>query len=119
MSQLEPANAPVTCARTYRAASRQLTPPCVASQKVTAGLKCAPEIGPNVSINATSTPPVAAEFARSATATLPPDRCSPITPEPTTAARRKQVPTASAVRRRAMSTPPRAFRARTVTPLTA
>jgi hypothetical protein len=62
-------------------------------------LKCAPETGPNVRIRATSAPPVAIVLARSATATFPPDRRSPMMPEPTTVASSIAVPTASAVAR--------------------
>jgi len=56
-----------------------------ASARVTAGLKCAPETGPNVRIRATSAVPVATAFARSAIAMFPPQRRSPMIPEPTTA----------------------------------
>ena len=74
-----------------------------ASASVTAGLKCAPETGPKVCIRAKSAAPVASVFASRATATLPPDKRSPMIPEPTTAANRKHVPTVSAVTRRARS----------------
>src|SRR5437899_2266962 len=52
-------------------------------------------------MSATRAAPVARVFARSATATLPPARRSPIMPEPTTAASNSAVPTLSAVTRRA------------------
>src|SRR5947209_13463196 len=52
-------------------------------------------------MSATRAAPVASVFARSATATLPPARRSPIMPEPTTAASNSAVPTLSAVTRRA------------------
>jgi hypothetical protein len=39
---------------------------------VTAGFKCAPEIGPNARMIAMSAPPVAIVFASRAMATLPP-----------------------------------------------
>src|SRR6478672_6992106 len=67
---------------------------------VTAGLKCAPEMGPNVKIRVTSIAPVAAVLASKAMATLPPASFSPMIPEPTIAARSKPVPKASAARRR-------------------
>src|SRR4051812_35982838 len=78
-------------------------PPWDASASVTAGLKCAPEIGPNVRMSTTSAAPVAIAFARRAIATLPAARRSPMMPEPTTAARSIAVPTASAAIRRERS----------------
>src|SRR5580658_7116493 len=84
----------------YSGTSRQGKPPCDASASVTAGLKCAPDIGPKVRINATSMAPVAVVSARSAIATFPSASRSPMMPEPTTAARRKAVPSASATARR-------------------
>src|SRR5581483_10283257 len=91
-----PASAPTHCATVYAQASRQLRPPCEASANDTAGLKCAPEIGPKVRINATSVAPVAIVLASSAMATLPPARRSPMIPEPTTVANRSPVPSPSA-----------------------
>ena len=64
---------------------------------VTTGLKCAPLIGPNVRISATSPAPVAMVLASSAIATFPPASRSPMMPEPTTVASRNAVPTASLV----------------------
>src|SRR5579864_3637048 len=79
-------------------------PPSSASLSVTTGLKCAPDIGPNANINATSAAPVAIVFARSAIATFPPASRSPMMPEPITVARRRAVPSASATARRGKST---------------
>src|ERR1043165_3243787 len=84
----------------YAGTLRQDKPPCDASASVTTGLKCAPEMGPKVGISATSAAPVAIVFARSAIATLPPARRSPMMPDPTTAASNRPVPTASATMRR-------------------
>src|SRR5215472_13004773 len=67
-------------------------PPSKASASVTTGLKCAPEIGPNVRIRTTRTAPVAMVFARRAIATFPAASRSPMIPEPTTAATRNDVP---------------------------
>src|SRR5437764_11316565 len=53
-------------------------------------------------MSATSAPPVASALASSATATLPPANRSPMMPDPTTVARRRAVPSASATRRRAI-----------------
>src|SRR5262252_5454555 len=65
------------------------------------GLKCAPEIGPNVRIRAMRAAPVAIEFASRAIATFPAASRSPMMPEPTMAASNRAVPTASLVARRA------------------
>ena len=71
-------------------------PRCSATTMVTAGFKCAPEMLPTARIIATSAAPVAIVFARSAIATLPPLRRSPMIPDPTTAASSIAVPSASA-----------------------
>src|SRR4051812_32160438 len=70
----------------------------------TAGLKWAPEIGPNVRINAASAAAVAMVFASSAIAPFPPDSRSAMMPDPTTAARSIAVPINSAANRRGTST---------------
>src|SRR5436305_12819311 len=51
-------------------------------------------------MSARSAAPVATVLARRASPTFPPESRSPMIPEPTTAARRRAVPTASAVTRR-------------------
>ena len=63
---------------------------------VTAGLKWAPEIGPSARMIAMSPAPVASVFARSAMATFPPARRSPMMPDPTTVASKSAVPRPSA-----------------------
>src|ERR1700677_1522121 len=95
----------------YTGTSRQAMPRCEASANVTAGLKCAPEMGPNASISATRAAPVAIVFARRATATFPPASLSPMMPDPMTAANRKAVPRASATARRATALLGRGFTA--------
>src|SRR6202163_4605421 len=91
-----PHSAPAICATTYHGTADHATPPCQASASVTAGLKCAPDTGPNVRISATSAPPVASAFASSASPTFPPHKRCAMIPEPTTAASRNAVPVNSA-----------------------
>ena len=59
---------------------------------VTTGLKCAPEIGPNRTINTYKPAPVAMLFPSKATAAFPAPRVSPINPEPATMASSNAVP---------------------------
>src|SRR5882762_10496109 len=71
----------------------------MAAASVTAGFKCAPEIGANVRISASNAAPVAIVFASRAIATFPPAKRCPIMPDPTTAATRNALPKNSAVSR--------------------
>src|SRR5258708_36966627 len=75
-------------------------PPREAAVRVTAGLRAPQEIGPIARIKQINAAPVASVLASSAKATFPPASLSPVIPEPTTAARRKAVPRASATARR-------------------
>src|SRR5271170_1993029 len=62
----------------------------------TAGLKCAPLMGPKSAINVARTATVAAVFASSATARFPPASRSAMIPEPITVAAKRSEPKPSA-----------------------
>ena len=94
-----PAKAPAICITIYGSASERGIFFCHASERVTMGLKCAPEIAPNIRINAINPAPVAIALASNAIATFPPARRSAIIPDPTTTASRKEVPNPSETRR--------------------
>src|SRR5688500_13760695 len=67
-----PKSAPETWKTMYRKESPQDISVLIAADNETTGLKWAPELDANVSINATRTAPVAIVFASKATATFPP-----------------------------------------------
>ena len=98
-----PMQPPITCAMTYKPASRVVTVPRSRSTSVTTGLKCAPDTAPKMRINPTSAPAVAAAFSNSWSPMSLGERRLAMIPEPTTAMISSAVPSASAVRRRARS----------------
>ncbi len=72
---------------------------CHASDKLTTGLKCAPDKLPNIKIKAIKPAPVASVLASKATAVFPPESVCAMMPEPTTTASKKAVPKNSATMR--------------------
>lgn len=78
---------------------RQLATPHHTITALTAGLKCAPLMGPNTSMGTYNSPTVAKVFASSAMAMLPPAKRSAMMPEPTTKANKSTVPSAAIGRR--------------------
>src|SRR5215831_3513635 len=87
----------------YPTAIGQRSSPRIEKPRLTAGLKCAPEIGPKVNMSTARMAPVGMVLQRRASATLPPASFCAMMPEPTTAAKRNAVPSHSANRRSAAS----------------
>ena len=102
LAMTEPTQAPIICALMNASVSVLLNSPCARNESVTAGLKCAPEIEPQVKINATRAPPVAMAFSRSCRPTSLGERLVAMMPEPTTATISKAVPSPSASALRAI-----------------
>src|SRR5919109_3835964 len=75
-------------------------PPKLASTSETTGLKCPPEIGPNIRMIAKRPAAVAAAFSKSCRPVSPGDRFAAAIPEPITTAARNAEPRNSASRRR-------------------
>ena len=91
-----PAIAPLNCAAKYINNDCRLIAPARQNIKLTAGLKCAPEIGPSKVISTYNPQPVAMLLPNKATAALPAPNVSPIMPEPVTIANKSAVPMNSA-----------------------
>src|SRR5262245_15437741 len=92
--------APITCAATYTPTIVQVISARSAKARLTAGLKCAPDVDAKIRMSTASMAPVASVLQSGASARLPPaSRCAMI-PEPTTAASRNAVPSASPKTRR-------------------
>ena len=70
-----------------------------ASATLTAGLKCAPDMGPKVRMSTVKIAPVGIVLQRSASAPLPPASFAAMMPEPTTPASKNAVPKHSATLR--------------------
>ena len=70
---------------------------CKNMTKVTTGLKCAPETGPNIVIITSNIAPFAIALASNARAVFPCERSYAIIPVPTTVMTRSKVPRNSAV----------------------
>ena len=96
-----PTQPPKTWAPTKPTASRVGSLSRIRNERVTAGLKWAPEIGPNMRIRPMSAPAVAAAFSSSCKPTSLGERRCAMIPEPMTATMRRAVPSASAVSLRA------------------